>query len=58
MSMTNDLYRLARLSADGRAVRRSIETGSLRPVARRAANRVKGRALARAGFWRWLFQGR
>lgn len=50
MSLTRFLFTIARLSADGRAVRR----GRVGP---RIANRVKGRALARVGFWRALFGG-
>jgi hypothetical protein len=50
--MTSYLYRAARLSATGRAVRRSVETGSMRPVTRRAKNIIIGRTMARAGIWR------
>jgi len=45
MTLTIWLYRLARLSADGRAVKCSIQTGSLKPLARRAKNKAMGRLL-------------
>jgi hypothetical protein len=48
-SLTGQLYRLARLSASGRAVR----TGH---VARRVKNVTLGRALGRAGVWRRLWK--
>ncbi|MGH7611751.1 MAG: hypothetical protein ACREN4_07005 [Candidatus Dormibacteria bacterium] len=54
-SLTSDLYRAARLSASGRAVRRSYVTGSAYPIARRAANIAIGRSAARAGIWRMLW---
>jgi hypothetical protein len=54
--MTSYLYRAARLSATGRAVRRSVETGSMRPVTRRAKNIIIGRTMARAGIWRLLWK--
>jgi hypothetical protein len=53
MSVTNDLYRVARLSADARA----LSSGNPRRIARRVGNHVVGRALARAGFWHWLWGG-
>lgn len=56
MNLTRLLYRAARLSADGRAVRRSIATGSPRPIVRRAKNRLVGRALGRGGVWRALWK--
>jgi len=55
MSFTSALYRAARLSASGRAVRRSIETGNPYYAARRARNIAVGRALGRAGLWRGLW---
>jgi hypothetical protein len=55
MSFTSTLYRAARLSASGRAVRRSIETGNPYYAARRARNIAVGRTLARAGVWRGLW---
>jgi len=48
-SLTNDLYRAARLSATGRSVR----TGH---GVRRAKNIAVGRTLGRAGFWRRLWK--
>jgi hypothetical protein len=44
-TLTGSLYKAARLSATGRAIR----TGH---APRRAKNIVVGRALGRAGFWR------
>jgi hypothetical protein len=49
-SLTTDMFRAARLSATGRAIR----TGH---VARRGKNIVVGRLLAREGFWRLLWGG-
>lgn len=54
-SLTSELYRAARLSASARAVRRSLETGDPKYVARRARNIAVGRTLARAGVWRLLW---
>jgi hypothetical protein len=48
-SLTSQLYRLARLSASGRAAR-SGHAG------RRAKNILIGRALGRAGLWRRLWR--
>lgn len=52
MSLTRTLYRLARLSADGRAIRRGPKA-----TARRVRNKAVGRALGRAGVWRRLWGG-
>lgn len=49
MSLTNLLFKAARASATGRAVRKGH-------AGRRAKNIVVGRALARAGFWRQLWK--
>ncbi|HVD04295.1 MAG TPA: hypothetical protein VNF75_09230 [Candidatus Dormibacteraeota bacterium] len=51
-SLTSVLYRAARLSASARAVRRSVETGDPKYVARRARNIAVGRMMARAGVWK------
>jgi hypothetical protein len=48
-TLTSTLYRAARISATGRAVR----TGH---AGRRAKNVLVGRALGRSGFWRWLWK--
>lgn len=53
MTITGWLYAMARAWADGRAVRRSMRAGSLRPIARRARNRLVGRLVWRA-LWRLL----
>lgn len=55
MSITRTLFQLARLSADARAIRRSIQIGSPAPVARRARNKVAGRLIGRAGGWSRLW---
>ncbi len=47
MSITSFLYRLARLSADMRA----MSSGDPRRIQRRLKNRLVGRALGRTGFW-------
>jgi hypothetical protein len=48
-SLTSQLYRVARLSASGRAVRKGY-------VPRRAKNIIVGKALGRAGVWRRLWR--
>lgn len=48
-TLTSTLYRAARISTTGHAVR----TGH---AGRRAKNVVVGRALGRAGFWHWLWK--
>lgn len=48
-TLTSTLYRAARISATGRAVR----TGH---TGRRAKNIIVGRALGRSGFWRSLWK--
>ena len=50
MSFTSTLYRLARTSASLRSLR------SPKAAARRVKNVIVGRALARVGFWRWLWR--
>jgi hypothetical protein len=51
-SFTSQLYRAARISNNISA----IASGKPRRVARRAKNVGLGRALGRAGFWRWLWK--
>jgi hypothetical protein len=48
-SLTSQLYRLARVSATGRSVRKGY-------AGRRAKNIILGRALGRAGVWRRLWR--
>lgn len=50
MSLTSALYRLARLSADVRALRTPTS------AARRVKNKAVGRLLARGGIWRKLWR--
>lgn len=52
MSITSWLFRLARLSADARA----LSSGSPKRIARRGKNKVLGRGLAKAGFWAKLWK--
>jgi hypothetical protein len=52
MSITSFQYRLARLSADARAVERSVETGSPKPLIRRAANKLWGRNVISRMWWK------
>jgi hypothetical protein len=51
MRISRFFYRAARLSRDVEAV----SSGNPERIARRAKNKVIGRMLARAGFWRWLW---
>ncbi len=51
-SITSELYRAARISNNVSA----IASGDPRRMARRAKNVAVGRALGRAGFWRWLWK--
>jgi hypothetical protein len=52
MKLTSHLFKLARLSATASAV----ASGNPKRIARRARNIVKGRLLAQAGFFRWLWR--
>ncbi len=52
MNLTTWLFRLARLSADARAG----SSGDPKRVGRRVKNKVVGRALGKAGFWRNLWK--
>lgn len=47
MTVSSMLYKAARLSRDANAVTRAFETTSPRPIVRRAANRMIGRAAGR-----------
>ena len=52
MSLTSMLFKLARMSADMKA----LTSGSPKKMTRRTKNKVLGRALRRAGFWRFLWR--
>jgi hypothetical protein len=52
MGLTSFLFRLARLSADTRAV----ASGSPKKVARRGKNKALGRLLGRGKVWRRLWR--
>lgn len=52
MKLTTQLYRLARLSNDIDA----LTGGDADRIARRAKNKLLGRALSRAGVWRRLWR--
>jgi hypothetical protein len=52
MSITSFLYRLARFSADARAVERAVDTGSPEPIVRRAANKIWGRNVISKLWWK------
>jgi hypothetical protein len=52
MNLTSWLYRLARLSADTRA----ISSGDPKKLTRRAKNKLVGRGMARAGLWLRLWK--
>lgn len=53
MRLSRSLFRAARTMTTVEA----IASGNPRRIARRGANIAKGRVLARAGFWRWLYGG-
>jgi hypothetical protein len=52
MNLSRILYRAARVSRDVEAV----SSGNPRRISRRAKNKIVGRALGRAGFWRRLWK--
>lgn len=52
MRLSNFLFKTARITRDLEAV----SSGKPKRIERRAKNRIVGRALARAGFWRWLWK--
>jgi hypothetical protein len=54
-SFASDLYRAARLSASGRAVCRTVETGDPSYALPAAPNLAGERTLARAGVWRQVW---
>ncbi len=50
--LVSALYRAARLANDASV----LTSGNPRRIARRAKNKIVGRALARAGVWRMLWK--
>jgi hypothetical protein len=52
MSLRGSLYRSARVLGDVQA----LASGNPKRIARRAKNKVVGRALGRSGFWRFLWR--
>ena len=52
MSIVSFLFRLARFSADTKAV----ASGDPKRITRRAKNKLVGRTLGRAGIWRRLWK--
>ena len=52
MSLRRSLYRSARILGDVEAV----GSGNPERIARRAKNKIVGRALGRSGFWRSLWR--
>ncbi len=51
-SLTSLLFRTARRVDDLEA----LASGNPKRIERRVKNRLVGRALARVGFWRWLWK--
>lgn len=52
MSLTSFLFKLARLSADARAVNRSVRSGSPTPIVRRLTNKLWGRKVLSRLWWK------
>ncbi len=52
MGLTSWLFRLARMSADVKA----LSSGDGKKMARRGKNKLLGRGLGRAGIWRRLWR--
>ena len=52
VSLTSWLYRLARISADTRA----MTSGDPKRISRRVKTKLVGRTLGKAGFWRRLWK--
>lgn len=50
--ISKELYRAARVSRDVEV----LASGDPKKIARRARNKMVGRLLGRAGFWRWLWR--
>jgi len=52
MGITSALFKLARMSADAKA----LSSGNPKRIARRAKNKLLGRTLAKGGIWRRLWR--
>jgi hypothetical protein len=52
MGITSALFKLARMSADAKA----LSSGNPKRIARRAKNKLLGRTLAKGGIWRKLWR--
>jgi len=52
MTLTSLLFKLARLSADARAGKQAVKTGSITPIVRRLTNKIIGRNIVSKLFWR------
>ena len=50
--LVSQMYAAARLANDVSA----LASGNPNRIARRARNKIVGRALGRAGLWRWLWR--
>jgi len=50
--LVSEMYAAARLANDVS----TLASGNPHRIARRAKNKIIGRALGRAGLWRWLFR--
>ncbi|MEO6797243.1 MAG: hypothetical protein ABI401_12665 [Candidatus Dormibacter sp.] len=50
--LVSQMYAAARLANDVS----TVASGNPHRIARRAKNKIIGRALGRAGLWRWLFR--
>lgn len=52
MGLTSSLFKLARMSADVKA----LSSGNPKRIARRGKNKLLGRTLAKGGIWRRLWR--
>lgn len=52
MNLSRALYAAARLTRDAASIRQSATTGSIKPVVKRAANKLIGRFVVAKLWWR------